>query len=875
MFQFLLVVATAFSEELIPFLLPWDDGSESITDVSSLLEKPAGKSGFIQVKDGHLYDSAGKRFRINGVNFAFSANFPAEANAEPVARRMAKFGINCVRLHHTDTSRSPEGIMKAGVADTQTIDTKQLDKLDYLISQLKKNGIYVDINLKIGREASEADGVPGTNQLPTYDKGPDHFYPRLIELQKKYARDLLTHTNPYTGNRYADEPAVAVIEINNESGLLSQWNNGELDDLPQQFITPLQEGWNTFLKNKYASSQALVTAWSPANQGTGEELLKKGLSGWSLEQIEKAKGTIKIVTEGPNGEKCLKITTTIPGSQGWHLQTKYTPLAVKQDQFLETKVWLKADINRKIIILIQQEHSPWEALDQTYTIDVTTEWKEYRFRFQPSSTDSQARLMISNLANEAATLWIANPSVIDGSPAGLSANETLEAGTIPPFKRNFIGERSPQAKKDWITYLIQKESDYYKDMVKYLKQDLGCKPLIVGTQLQFGTVLSQRENDFIDHHGYWQHPNFPGQSWDSINWTINNISIVNEPRNTIQNIMLNRIDGKAFMVSEYNHPAPNTYSSECIPLLAAYAAFQDWDGIFWFAYSHTNKFANRSIDNFFDIAGHTPKMLAMPIAANILLRGDITPAKQSVIKAMSPNQYIDFLLKNNYSVWVRPMDSLQAPWQMPYLHRTALRIADNPQDSGIPTTPAINEPLTADTQELVWHFLGNNSYVLLKSEKSKGYIGFTKTDDNSSPAKNMDIGNNVQISFGETKQNWANVLYSFMKSDQDGDHWLLTATGYHENEGMIWKSPEKNSVGNKWGNGSPLVEPIPMILRLQKTKDSISLYTLDEKGQRQKELTDYIQLKNGQYEIDLMNKPPALWYEVLFAKSEIRDATIY
>lgn len=48
-------VATVF-----PFVLPWDDASPSVTNISHWLHKPAGKFGHIRVSaDGHLY--AGKQ----------------------------------------------------------------------------------------------------------------------------------------------------------------------------------------------------------------------------------------------------------------------------------------------------------------------------------------------------------------------------------------------------------------------------------------------------------------------------------------------------------------------------------------------------------------------------------------------------------------------------------------------------------------------------------------------------------------------------------------------------------------------------------------------------------------------------------------------
>ena len=42
--------------------------------------------------------------------------------------------------------------------------------------------------------------------------------------------------------------------------------------------------------------------------------------------------------------------------------------------------------------------------------------------------------------------------------------------------------------------------------------------------------------------------------------------------------------GKPFTVSEVNEPFPSDYEAEMIPLLASYGAFQDWDGIFIYAF---------------------------------------------------------------------------------------------------------------------------------------------------------------------------------------------------------------------------------------------------------------------------------------------------
>ena len=74
-------------------------------------------------------------------------------------------------------------------------------------------------NLLVGRPFSTGDGVKDAALLREGAKGTSLYDARLIELQKDYARQLLTHRNPYTKLPYTDDPAVAIIEINNENAI--------------------------------------------------------------------------------------------------------------------------------------------------------------------------------------------------------------------------------------------------------------------------------------------------------------------------------------------------------------------------------------------------------------------------------------------------------------------------------------------------------------------------------------------------------------------------------------------------------------------------------------------------------------------------------
>ncbi|HZL09099.1 MAG TPA: hypothetical protein VFC65_03810 [Prolixibacteraceae bacterium] len=79
----------------------WAATNSSI-DISFLLEKPAGKNGFITVKDGRLVKPDGSMMRLWGVNITDwtrgSVQIPAKEEASFWAQTLSRYGINCVRL---------------------------------------------------------------------------------------------------------------------------------------------------------------------------------------------------------------------------------------------------------------------------------------------------------------------------------------------------------------------------------------------------------------------------------------------------------------------------------------------------------------------------------------------------------------------------------------------------------------------------------------------------------------------------------------------------------------------------------------------------------------------------------------------------------
>jgi len=220
------------------------------------LDPPAGKHGFVRVKNGHFYFEDGTPIKFWGVNLVFGACFPEHDQAEKISKFLASLGVNLVRLHSMDRWLEPNGIWDKN--NPKKLSSIQLDKLDYFIYCLKKEGIYIDLNLLVTRDFSKISKK--FSGLALGGKPACLFDPDLIELQKKYAKNLLLHYNPYTKTTYNNEPAIAFIEIVNECSIFHYWFMGVLNGyskpkvrLSYYFRNHLDILWRNWLIKKYGS----------------------------------------------------------------------------------------------------------------------------------------------------------------------------------------------------------------------------------------------------------------------------------------------------------------------------------------------------------------------------------------------------------------------------------------------------------------------------------------------------------------------------------------------------------------------------------------------------------------------------------------------
>ncbi len=101
-----------------------------------------------------------------------------------------------------------------------------------------------------------------------------YFLEEFQELKIKQLENLLNHTNTLTGVKLAREPAVAMVEMHNETSIYyvdSYLKNAWMTTLRQRAC----QEFCAFLRTKYTNHAALAAAWNP---GTGQN----GLDHWAV-----------------------------------------------------------------------------------------------------------------------------------------------------------------------------------------------------------------------------------------------------------------------------------------------------------------------------------------------------------------------------------------------------------------------------------------------------------------------------------------------------------------------------------------------------------------------------------------------------------------
>lgn len=759
----------------------------------STLNNPITAGDVIHVKDGHFYavgsdllpgTADDQRIRFWGINLAPPLVFPGSSEeAERLASQLAKLGFNLVRLHGLDRSMEDQ---KRTLLSTErhapypVLNKKNLIALDRLFNALQKFGLYVDLILKVGYKFdSSKDCYIGKNkkkycvpdpgistrrypvagQMPAKSKPLDLFNREMRYLQKAYFRAVL--------ERYRDHPALALIEINNENSLIESFRESE-GKFPPLYAEELDAMWNTWLVGKYGSTRSLRASWTDrVSPRINVELLRNGdftrhdngvPANWLLWQRKFDEGQHWgnwLVRDND----WLEVSIEQIPKKPWYFSFGQTGIPIQEGITYRIQFTARSDPPRRIGLSVFGHNKRKVAKAIPFRPSITVDRKGRRFTvcFNSSLSDENARLIFSPIARGEGKgkIWIDDVSFMSVPHWQLPDNEQLNKDqpghpgnvTRPVDRRMSQCPGNLQRSRDYLEFLADVEKNYYKEMVKFIRNTLGVRRPITGTQANYGGLLSQKNMDdlmdYLDIHFYWDHPHFNRDK--QTDWWIRNEPMVNHPaRGIIAAIARGRVKGKPFTISEYSPNHTNQYSQEGYLLAAAYAALQDIDGIIVFTYNAAGgNFVPPSqpvqLRGWYDLAGEYRAQSLMHMAANIFRRADVSSAHSLIQVPVDSSSRIDPFIKGH------SLRNIQAVLEDPnyiqdkngrsfdvrvglesrieLVHKVDRKLEE--KSIGFPAVPGPS--YISDTKELIWeHRANHRSFFTLDTPQTKaitGYIG--------------------------------------------------------------------------------------------------------------------------------------------------------
>lgn len=841
----LAVLATALSlaatathaEEMFPFVIPGlaAPAKGSVVDMSWLNEAPAGKHGFLSVRDAHFVDARGERVKFLATNFTFGSCFPDHEIADKLAPRLASLGINCVRFHHMDNSAAPRGIWKAGTDKKSEIDPGQLDRLDYFIAALKRHGIYADINLHVSRNYWEGEDFPDglsdeerRAQLPHYGKGIDKINDQMIRMQQDYARDLLTHVNPYTKTTYAEEPCVAIVEMNNENSLLQL----KFDELPEYYRTDILKKWNTWLSARYGTEEKLIAAWG-AREKLGEDLLPEKIS------LQGGKYFDLIQSEAKQIRVSLKESPEVD----WHAQLHWLKVPLEEGKLYTLSFSARSDEARSLALSTRIDKDDYHYCGLHEKVHLTPEWQTFSYSFRAIQTVPESvRFDFVVGSGPLGDFEIKDLSLRTGGTLGIEAGESLATGNIDSGA-NRIG--TPRG-VDWTRFLAETERHYVSEMRDLLQKELGVRAQIIDSQASYGGIAGtyrESSNDFVDMHAYWQHPRFPGRPWDSNNWLIPNTPMVADADfGNFWRLAVYRVAGLPFTVTEYNHPAPSHYSAEMFPMIASFAAVQDWDGLFQFDWGGTG-WNEEKIGGFFALQQHPAKLAFLPAAALMMRRGDVAVAR-SEARLDIPTKSVEKLTTERISMTKAWQDSGIAPRDI-LSQRLSVRFIDG-------DTMRIQKEGDDTVSQIAWDT--DAAVYTVDAPAAKALVG--RCTDQTTKLEDL------EFAVKANSRNFAALALNAVdgKAVSQSQRLLLTAMGNVENTDMIWNE-DHTTLGQKWGKAPTICESIAATVTLTTRAASIQVHALNGAGERIGEVPTKI--SEGKLRFEIGPQYQTVWYEIV------------
>jgi hypothetical protein len=294
-------------------------------------------------------------------------------------------------------------------------------------------------------------------------------------------------------------------------------------------------------------------------------------------------------------------------------------------------------------------------------------------------------------------------------------------------------------------------------------------------------MLDQANLDYIDRHGYWDHPQGQGDNRNHIATELfYNLPMVRSvdgsrtpEEHGVANLIIakawERVFSKPLNVSEWNTCLPNEYSLEGTGLMAAYGLLQGWRGNMQFAYSSPDWLGKLS-DGAFDLLNNPPQILQFPAAAIMWHRKDVREAGIVGEALYTPEDIFEFA---NDRVPVPRAAALVGKVGYQFVEHERKPVAHDIRRFWNPETHVAR----SETGELLWDAM--RGVVTVDTPRSQAVIGFLSTQTHHTKVLKL----RTKTEFGAF---WVTAL--------DGDRsilvarrLLITAVGPARNTGMEYE----------------------------------------------------------------------------------------
>ncbi|MFG0250573.1 MAG: hypothetical protein ACF8OB_16935 [Phycisphaeraceae bacterium JB051] len=422
-------------------------------------------------------------------------------------------------------------------------------------------------------------------------------------------------------------------------------------------------------------------------------------------------------------------------------------------------------------------------------------------------------------------------------------------------------------------FLLEVKMACNEKLAKFFK-DNGVKAMISGSNwwANQSQAFTRSQFDVVDNHQYWDHPD---RHW--MPKRFNQLTDIKTGHNYILPcfIMPSRIWGKPFTVTEYNFCAPNQHRAEAGAMMGAYAALQDWDAIFRFAWSHhiDSLIEQKPIDGFDMVTDPLAQLTERQI---ILLygRGDVKPAQKKYTYGVTLDRATQNGLGNMWSKGLFPKNFTKQG----LLHQIGSQVvsetrqiqgqfeavvseADLPSDQlggnalvhpdKLPYITSGNGEIISDTKQIMLH--NKKGYVKVVTDKTECFVG---------PAA-IDLAGKCLTVSG------SNFFASYSASAMDGQNLqtsqkilLLHLTNVANTDMQFTDASMKKWV--KHGTLPYLVHTASAKVVLKNTHPNLKLYVVDFAGRRVRQVDT--QYRDGAYHFDAViaagDQQPAMIYEL-------------